>query len=263
MLSPTENTKPLIPSTSNDDVQSPAVLMEIEPDIDLTGQSTTQSAPASNPPPPPAYNDSNNNNNASSSSSRTVRGTISQSMEPGGYNGEDTLEEPVSTTILRELRQVGGKLKQVLHPNGNRHVLRDWDLWGPLILCLTLAIILSTGAPDDQAVPIFTGVFVIVWLGSAVVTLNAKLLGGAVSFFQSVCVLGYCLFPLVLSSIFAAFINLIWARLPIAIITFSWSTYASVGFLSESQVHLTNRRVLAVYPLCLFYFVISWLTLIS
>ncbi|KAI9269196.1 Yip1 domain-containing protein [Phascolomyces articulosus] len=258
MLSPTKDTEPLVSSTHNDDVQAPAVLMEIEPDIDLTGQSTTQAAPASQPPPPPSYND-NNNNNASSS----VAGTIVQSSSSAGYNGLDTLDEPVSTTILRELRQVGGKLKQVLHPHGNRHVLRDWDLWGPLVLCLTLAIILSTGAPDDQAVPIFTGVFVIVWLGSAVVTLNAKLLGGAVSFFQSVCVLGYCLFPLVLSSIFAAFVNLIWARLPIAMVTFTWSTYASVGFLSESQVHLNNRRVLAVYPLCLFYFVISWLTLIS
>jgi hypothetical protein len=54
------------------------------------------------------------------------------------------------------------------------------DLWGPLILCLALAITLSAEAPADQAVAIFTGVFVIVWLGAAVVTLNAKVLGGAV-----------------------------------------------------------------------------------
>lgn len=39
---------------------------------------------------------------------------------------------------------------------------------------------LSTSVPSDQSVPIFTGVFVIVWLGAAVVTLNAKLLGGSV-----------------------------------------------------------------------------------
>lgn len=39
---------------------------------------------------------------------------------------------------------------------------------------------LSTRAPSDQSVSIFTGVFVIVWLGAAVVTVNAKLLGGAV-----------------------------------------------------------------------------------
>ncbi|CAO3589650.1 unnamed protein product [Absidia cylindrospora] len=152
---------------------------------------------------------------------------------------------------------------QVLHPKGDRHVLRDWDLWGPLLLCLSLAITLSTRAPADQSVSIFTGVFVIVWLGAAVVTANAKLLGGAVSFFQSVCVIGYCLFPLVAASIVSIFVHLIWVRLPIAIVTFAWSTYASVGFLSESQINLNNRRALTVYPLCLFYMVISWLILVS
>jgi nitrate reductase NapE component len=85
--------------------------------------------------------------------------------------------------------------------------------------------VLSIRAPDNQAVPIFTGVFVIVWLGAAVVTLNAKLLGGAVSFFQSVCVIGYCLFPLVASALVATFINIIWVRLPISIVSFAWSTY--------------------------------------
>lgn len=101
-------------------------------------------------------------------------------------------------------------------------------------------------APDNQAVSIFTGVFIIVWLGAAVVTLNARLLGGAVSFFQSVCVMGYCLFPIVVSAIVATFVRLIWVRLPISIITFAWSTYASMGFMSESQIHLQNRRALAV-----------------
>lgn len=38
----------------------------------------------------------------------------------------------------------------------------------------------DNAAPADQSLPIFTGVFVIVWLGSVVVTLNAKLLGGKV-----------------------------------------------------------------------------------
>lgn len=85
--------------------------------------------------------------------------------------------------------------------------------------------VLSIKAPDNQAVAIFTGVFVIVWLGAAIVTMNARLLGGAVSFFQSVCVIGYCLFPIVVSAIVALFVRLIWVRLPIAIVTFLWSTY--------------------------------------
>lgn len=93
--------------------------------------------------------------------------------------------------------------------------------------------------------PIFTGVFVIIWVGAAIVTINAQLLGGAVSFFQSVCVIGYCLFPIVVSVIIAAFVKLIWVRLPIAIVN-SYTSLASVGFMSETQVHLQNRRALAV-----------------
>ncbi|KAG2222569.1 hypothetical protein INT45_002700 [Circinella minor] len=247
----------------------------VEPDLDLAGQSTTRTTTTTTTTPPSKHIEAN-----PFAYSQQVSGSIGsssiplneqsyqsqqqqQSFHQASYSGEDTLDEPVSTTILRDLKQVANKLQQVLHPKGDRNVLKDWDLWGPLILCLSLAIILSGSAPGDQAVSIFTGVFVIVWLGAAVVTLNAKLLGGAVSFFQSVCVLGYCLFPLVAAAIVALFVKLIWVRLPLAILTFLWSTYASVGFLSESEVHLRNRRALAVYPLCLFYLIISWLVLIS
>ncbi|KAI9594800.1 hypothetical protein BDF19DRAFT_443681 [Syncephalis fuscata] len=107
-------------------------------------------------------------------------------VAPGGISGNmssaphalDTLDEPVVVTIKRDLLNVWKKLQQVLLPNGSREVLRDWDLWGPLMLCLTLAIILSFSAPKEQSAAIFTGIFVIIWCGSAVITINAKLLGG-------------------------------------------------------------------------------------
>merc|ERR550534_203879 len=44
---------------------------------------------------------------------------------------------------------------------------------------------------ENDGGPEFAEVFVIVWLGALVVTLNTKFLGGNISFFQSVCVLGY------------------------------------------------------------------------
>ncbi|KAL1923009.1 uncharacterized protein VTP21DRAFT_9385 [Calcarisporiella thermophila] len=173
----------------------------------------------------------------------------------------ETLDEPVTTTIMRDLRNIGEKMKQVLYPKGRGDVLRDWDLWGPLFLCLSLAIVLSITAPPDQSVIVFTGVFVIVWCGAAVVTLNAKLLGGAVSFFQAVCVLGYCLFPLVASSLVSLFFRAILIRLPVVLVAYVWSAYASLNFLSGS--HFANRRALASYPLFLFYFVLGWVILIS
>jgi len=39
---------------------------------------------------------------------------------------------------------------------------------------------LSFEAQESQKVLVFTGVFVIVWCGSAIVTINAKLLRGSV-----------------------------------------------------------------------------------
>lgn len=53
------------------------------------------------------------------------------------------------------------------------------DLWGPLILCTFMATILQ-GTSDDvnNGGPEFAQVFVIVWIGAMIVTLNSKLLGG-------------------------------------------------------------------------------------
>lgn len=174
----------------------------------------------------------------------------------------DTLDEPVSATLMRDLRAIKNKLMQVLIPRGNkRDLLRDWDLWGPLLLCLTLAIRLGITAPQDQSAIVFTGIFVIIWFGAAVVSMNSTLLGGKVSFYQSVCVLGYCIFPLVLASIISLFVPYVIFRFIFVGIAFTWSTYASMGFLDN--VSLNNRRVLAVYPIFLFYFIIAWMVLIS
>lgn len=58
--------------------------------------------------------------------------------------------------------------------------LRDWDLWGPLIFCLLLSLLLSFTARADQKDAVFSGVFAMIWLGEAVVTLQIRLLGGNV-----------------------------------------------------------------------------------
>jgi hypothetical protein len=164
---------------------------------------------------------------------------------------------PCSTQFKPPNRQ----LKFVLKPRGSQEEtiaeLRDWDLWGPLLLCMLLSVVLSFRAPDGHGSAIFALVFVVVWVGSAAVTLNAQLLGGKISFFQSVCVLGYCIFPLVL----AALLSLLWGnalfRLLVVIASFAWSTRASVLFIS--QLVEPERRALAAYPALLFYVCISWM----
>ena len=149
-----------------------------------------------------------------------------------GGHGPDlgTLDEPVSQTIMRDLTMVGNKMMCVLNPRkANIQTLKNWDLWGPLILCLMLATLLSWFAPYEQKSLVFASVFVIVWLGAAVVTVNALLLGGNISFFQSVCVLGYCIFPLNIASFICLLGGpLIW-RMIVVGVCFFWSTGASLG----------------------------------
>lgn len=62
-------------------------------------------------------------------------------------------------------------------PHMSKHAFIG-DLWGPLLVCLTLSILLSITAPEEQGALVFAAVFFVVWFGAAVVTLNAQLLGG-------------------------------------------------------------------------------------
>ena len=116
---------------------------------------------------------------------------------------------------------------------------------------------MSFTAPDGQASLVFAAVFFIVWFGAGVVTLNAQLLGGKISFFQSVCVLGYCIFPLNIAATLCLLWSNHWWRAIVVIIGFIWSTRASLVFMS--QLVPAERRFLALYPVGLFYVVIAWM----
>lgn len=90
-----------------------------------------------------------------------VEGDISVPMGSSRRDDEfSTLDEPVKDTILRDVRAVGNKFIHVLYPKRSSALLRDWDLWGPLLLCVTLALLLQGGAAgsDDQGGPQFAEV---------------------------------------------------------------------------------------------------------
>ncbi|KYB27993.1 protein YIPF6 [Tribolium castaneum] len=181
----------------------------------------------------------------------------------------NTLDEPIRDTILRDLKAVGIKFSHVLFPKEKKTLLKEWDLWGPLLLCTFMAMVLQgsrTADDSNDGGPEFAAVFVIVWVGSMVVTLNSKLLGGNISFFQSICVLGYCLLPTTIALIVCKVILLLehtnllfFLRFSVSMVGFAWATYASIVFLGDSQK--PGRKVLAVYPIFLFYFIISWLVI--
>ena len=182
-----------------------------------------------------------------------------------------TLNEPVIDTILRDVKRIGFKLKYVLLPKVQEEKakeLRDWDLWGPLLLCMLLSLTLSlsssssaTEKTEETASLVFSIVFCLISVGSVIITINTLLLGGTISFFQSVCVLGYCLFPMNIAALivcpwgFPMFVKLI-----IVAAGFTWATLSSVGFMS--QLVNADRKALAVYPVLLFYLFLGWFILI-
>jgi len=192
---------------------------------------------------------------------------------PVHLNTDDssTLDEPIKETFLRDAKAIGTKFKQIFLPTQSKQqLLRDWDLWGPLIICVVLALLMQgtdSTPSSDASYPEFADIFIIFWIGSIVVTVNSKLLGGHISFFQCVCVLGYCVLPLAIALILCRIILLavpnwkvsIAIRLISVVLGLGWATYASVIFLAASIP--PAKKALGLYPIFLFYTVIGWLIL--
>jgi hypothetical protein len=99
-------------------------------------------------------------------------------MQQGG--GIGAAERGESDGFASNLRGLAGRWPDadVILQSGMSEGLKDWDLWGPLIFCLLLSLFLSWGAGGKQKDLVFSGVFALVWIGEAVVTMQIKLLGG-------------------------------------------------------------------------------------
>jgi hypothetical protein len=200
-----------------------------------------------------------------------------------------------------EVRNLAGRITDTenLLAQGNMSPgLRDWDLWGPLVFCLALSLLLSFNARAEQKSVVFSGVFAMVWLGEAVVTAQIKLLGGNMyvtlsvfplfpfrlpfaiplplvrlsffgakannpsSFAQSICIIGYTLFPLVIAALLSALHLPTIARIPTYLVLILWSLAAGISIMGGSGV-VKNRVGIAVYPLFVFYVGLGCLCFIS
>lgn len=150
-----------------------------------------------------------------------------------------TIDEPVSETILRDVRLVGRRLSLVMLPgvsaSARSAALRDWDLWGPLFVCMSLAVLLSVESAGEGSL-LFSLIFVIVWAGAAVVTINGQLLGGRLAFFGSVCLLGYCIAPLLVAAAGCVLVNAtvgggvaVVVRFGLVVAGLAWSIWGRLG----------------------------------
>ena len=177
---------------------------------------------------------------------------------------EETLNEPILTTIYRDLLLIYTKLKFVINPYTSNEVksyhIKQWDLWGPLLMVIFLACTLAVNSTDKSQTVIL--VFLIFWLGSFLVFLNAHLLGVKTSIFQMFCLLGYCLFPLDVSAFILSFTKLFDIfRFIIVAITCAWSLYSASSFLQN--LSMPEQRYLVLYPSILLYIYISWFIFVT
>lgn len=77
--------------------------------------------------------------------------------------------------------------------------------------------------------------------GAVVLTVNVVLLGGNIGFFQSMCLLGYCLFPMDLAAIVAAFVSNTIARWVVVGVALAWASWASVPFIGGRWANLSPK----------------------
>eukprot|EP00271_Cylindrocystis_brebissonii_P011669 TRINITY_DN29574_c0_g1_i1.p1 TRINITY_DN29574_c0_g1~~TRINITY_DN29574_c0_g1_i1.p1 ORF type:complete len:312 (-),score=46.12 TRINITY_DN29574_c0_g1_i1:376-1311(-) len=197
----------------------------------------------------------------------------------GFGSAHNTLTEPVAVTLRRDLQRVVNNLQTVVlpcnwqeiqdHPDGINHVvtvlgqggqggaLRDWDLWGPFFFIIILSITLSWTSPTKSAV--FGVVFGALSWGALVLTLNVQLLGGKIIFFQSLSVLGYCLFPLDVAAILCAMTDNRFMRTLVIALGMAWSSWSAYPFISGAVP--ASRRALAVYPVFLLFLAVGALVL--
>ncbi|XP_043721387.1 protein YIP4b-like [Telopea speciosissima] len=184
-----------------------------------------------------------------------------QNISPSGFGSPpNTLTEPVWDTVKRDLSRIVSNLKLVVFPNPFREdpgkALRDWDLWGPFFFIVFLGLVLSWSASVKKS-EVFAVAFALLAAGAIILTLNVLLLGGHIIFFQSLSLLGYCLFPLDVGALICMLKDNVILKLVVVSITLAWSSWAAYPFMS-SAVN-PRRKALALYPVFLMYISVGFL----
>ncbi|MBA0723990.1 hypothetical protein Golax_020701 [Gossypium laxum] len=232
------------PATTPPPSSSPFISSDIPPPPPVSSSSSLQklqSVPVAPPLPPPVGN--------------------SSSIVANGFGPPpNTLTEPVLDTVKRDLWRIVSNLKLVVFPNPFREdpgkALRDWDLWGPFFFIVFLGVALSWSASVKKS-QVFAVAFALLAAGAVILTLNVLLLGGHIIFFQSLSLLGYCLFPLDVGALICMLKDNVVAKVIIVCLALAWSSWAAYPFMS-SAVN-PNRKALALYPVLLMYLSVGFL----
>ena len=80
---------------------------------------------------------------------------------------------------------------------------------------------------------------------------NVLLQGGHIIFFQSLSLLGYCLFPLDVGALICMLNDSVMLKIVVVMVTLAWSSWAAYPFMSAAVN--PRRKALALYPVFLMY----------
>uniref|UniRef100_A0A0N5C3T7 Protein YIPF n=1 Tax=Strongyloides papillosus TaxID=174720 RepID=A0A0N5C3T7_STREA len=204
------------------------------------------------------------NNTSFITTQPSLASTFGDTFKLTKAEGMDTLNESIRDSIMRDVNSIVDTFKQVLYPKGDtREIMKNWNLWAPLFICVTLALLLL----GENKGPDFTQLFILTFFGSWIVTWNIKFLGGKISFFQAICIMGYCLVPQCVAALTFKVLTgqvmgqkfMFFIRLLITFACFIWSAICSTHFFVDES--LSSKRLLILYPILLYFLAVSWLVI--
>ncbi|XP_055879852.1 protein YIPF4-like [Biomphalaria glabrata] len=187
------------------------------------------------------------------------RGMTSSLLESRGFGWlleEEDLDEEDQRPLLEELdidlKDIYYKLRCVLFPlpqlGFNRHIVRESpDFWGPLIVILLYAIVSLYGQ-----FRVVSWILTIWLIGSLMVFLLARVLGGEVSYGQCLGVIGYSVLPLfVIACILPLVHSYHYINMTFKFLGVIWASYSAGSLLCVQE--LQHKKPLLLYPVFLLY----------
>ncbi|CAL1530407.1 unnamed protein product [Lymnaea stagnalis] len=187
------------------------------------------------------------------------RGVTSSVLESRGFGWlleEEDPEEEDQRPLLEELdidlKDIYYKLRCVLFPlpqlGFNRHIVRESpDFWGPLIVILLYAIISLYGQ-----FRVVSWILTIWLVGSLMVFLLARVLGGEVSYSQCLGVIGYSVLPLfVIACILPLVHSYHYLNMAFKFLGVVWASFSAGSLLCVQE--LQHKKPLLLYPIFLLY----------
>lgn len=106
-----------------------------------------------------------------------------------------------------------------------------------------------------------------VFIGGVIVTFNIKILGGKISYFQSVSILGYCICPIFIALIVVQFLKFLQiqnslVRLILIIVAAIWSILGNFDLIEAARSFIgvnlpEHKKFVGLYPIIVFYFFIA------